>query len=89
MARHRIVFRPSAARAFAALPAAMQARISRRLVAMEDHPRPSGIKALAGAAAGAYRLRVGDYRVIYEVHDDQVVVLVLAIGHRREIYRQK
>ena len=87
MARYRLVFRPSAERAFLALPKEVQRRLDKRLLALQDAPRPSGIKALAGAS-GVYRLRVGDYRVLYEVHDDQVLVLVLAIGHRREVYRR-
>jgi mRNA interferase RelE/StbE len=45
------------------------------------------MKALTGAS-GVYRLRVGDYRILYEVHDEQVLVLVLAMGHRREVYRR-
>jgi len=64
--------------------------IPRRLVAEIGHlaydPRPSGVKALAGHP-GALRLRVGDYRVVYRVEDKRLLVLVLDLGHRREIYR--
>ena len=88
MARYRIVFTPRAERAFIALSKDIQRRIDQRLLALQDNPRPTGIKALKGDA-GIYRLRVGDYRVLYKVHDDQVVVLVLAVGHRREVYRRK
>jgi mRNA interferase RelE/StbE len=87
VARYRLVFKPSAERAFLALPKDDQRRLDKRLLALQDTPRPRGIKALAGAS-GVYRLRVGDYRVLYEIHDDQVIVLVLAIGHRREVYRK-
>jgi len=48
-------------------------------------PRPVGVKKLSGR--DAWRLRVGDYRVLYEVRDSSLVVLVVDIGHRREIYR--
>jgi len=81
--RYRLVFKPSAARAFLVLPK----EIDKRLLSLQDTPRPPGIKALT-ADPGVYRLRVGDYRVLYEIHDDQVFVLVLAIGHRREVYRK-
>ena len=88
MARYRIVFTPTAERAFLALSKDVQRRIDRRLLALQDNPRPSGIKALKGDA-GIVRLRVGDYRVLHKVHDDQVVVVIVAVGHRREIYRRK
>jgi mRNA interferase RelE/StbE len=49
-------------------------------------PRPSGCKKLTGNT-DYYRMRVGDYRVLYEVRDRDVLVLVIKIGHRREVYR--
>lgn len=87
MAGYRLLFKPSAERAFLALSKDMRERIDKRLMVLHETPRPPGIKALTGEP-GVYRLRVGDYRVLYEVHDDQVVVLVLKIGHRREVYRK-
>lgn len=86
MARYRIVFKPSAERAFLALPRDAQKRLDKRILALQDNPRPPGVKALA-RESGVYRLRVGDYRVLYEVLDDQVLVFVVAVGHRREVYR--
>jgi mRNA interferase RelE/StbE len=88
VARYRIVFTPSAERSFLALTPDVRARLDTRLLALRDQPRPPGIKALAGVK-GVYRLRVGDYRLLYEVCDVEVVVLVLAIGHRREVYRRR
>ena len=88
MARYRIVFTPAAERAFLALSKDVQRRIDQRLLTLQDNPRPAGITALKGDA-GILRLRVGDYRVLYTVHDDQVVILIVAVGHRREIYRRK
>jgi mRNA interferase RelE/StbE len=49
-------------------------------------PRPKGAAKLTGLEH-AYRLRHGDYRIIYEVHEDRLLVLVIRIGHRREVYR--
>ena len=86
MGRYRLVFKPSAERAFLALPKDVQKRLDRRLLSLQDTPRPPGVKALTGEP-GTFRLRVGDYRVLYEIHDDELVVLVLKIGHRREVYR--
>lgn len=51
-----------------------------------DYPRSLG-KALTADKAGAWRYRVGDYRIICEIHDNEVVILVLSVGHRREVYR--
>ena len=87
MARFRLVFKPSAERAFLALPKDLQKRLDKRLISLQDTPRPLGVKALTGEP-GVFRLRVGDYRVLYEVHDDVLIVLVvLKVGHRREVYR--
>jgi len=87
VARFRLVFKPSAERAFLALPKDLQKRLDKRLISLQDTPRPLGVKALTGEP-GVFRLRVGDYRVLYEVHDDVLIVLVvLKVGHRREVYR--
>jgi mRNA interferase RelE/StbE len=53
---------------------------------LADHPRPPGCVALAGETR-AYRVRVGDYRIIYEVFDDRLVVHVVRLGHRPDVYR--
>ena len=61
----------------------------RRIVAvirqLGEDPRPRSAKKLT--ARPAWRIRVGDYRVIYEIHDQRLIVLVVALGHRREVYR--
>lgn len=84
MPRYQLWFKPSAERAFLALPKDVQRRLDKRLRLLEDNPRPPGVKVLTGEP-GVLRLRVGDYRVLYETHDDDVTVLVLKIGHRREV----
>jgi mRNA interferase RelE/StbE len=56
-----------------------------RLMALETNPRPADVKKLKGR--DAWRIRVGDYRVIYEIHDRVLQILVITLGHRREIYR--
>ena len=86
MARYRLEVKPSAAKAFLALPKALQRRLDARLLALRENPRPHGAVPLEGVP-GMWRLRVGDYRVLYEIRDEIVTVLVLRIGHRREVYR--
>ncbi len=83
---YRIEFRPAARKNFKALPPGIVDRIDRAILALADNPRPPGVKKLAGQD-NRWRIRVGDYRVIYEIHDDVLWVLVVEIGHRREIYR--
>jgi mRNA interferase RelE/StbE len=52
---------------------------------LPDNPRPSGCRKLKGA--DVYRIRVGDYRVVYEIHDDVLIVLVVRVAHRSEVYK--
>ena len=61
-------------------------RIRAKLRALAVDPRPPGAERMQGSD-GELRIRVGDYRVIYEVNDAALVVLVITIGHRREVYR--
>jgi mRNA interferase RelE/StbE len=67
------------------LPENIQTRIARAMLALEENPRPSGVVKLSGREA--WRIRIGDYRVIYTIDDGKKEVVVFAIGHRREIYR--
>ena len=67
------------------LPDEIANRILARLSALETNPRPAGVKKLKGR--DAWRIRVGDYRVIYEIHDRISQIFVITVGHRREVYR--
>ncbi len=60
-------------------------RIVDAIRGLASNPRPANVKKLVGRPA--WRIRVGDYRVIYEIHDQRLVVLVIDVGHRREVYR--
>jgi len=83
---YRIEFKPSAAKEFSQLPKNIQKRIAAKVNTLADNPRPRGVEKLEGRE-NRYRIRVGDYRVIYEIHDEVLLVLVVRIGHRREVYR--
>ena len=67
------------------LPDEITNRILARLSALETNPRPADVKKLKGR--DAWRIRVGDYRVIYEIHDRVSQIIVITVGHRREVYR--
>ncbi len=66
----------------------MQLRLINALAGLAEQPRPAGAKTLQGLP-GLLRLRVGAYRVLYQVHDDRLLVLVLTLGRRRDVYRQR
>jgi mRNA interferase RelE/StbE len=84
--RYAIEFKPSAAKALASIPRADQVRIRAKIDALADEPRPHGVVRLRGPE-GFLRLRAGDYRIVYAVHDDVLLVLVVRVAHRREVYR--
>ena len=86
--RYEIEFRPSARKELLALPRRDQVRVGRSVEKLADEPRPAGVKKLEGAD-DLYRIRAGDYRVIYQIQDAVLVVLVVRIGHRRDVYRRK
>ena len=84
---YTVEFLPSAQRELTALPKDVQRRIASRIDALREDPRPSGARQLQGEDH-LYRLRVGDYRVIYSIEGRRLVVVVVKIGHRREVYRK-
>jgi mRNA interferase RelE/StbE len=63
-------------------------RVQAAIELLAEQPRPPGAKKLVGGD-GEWRVRTGDYRIIYEVHDDVLLVLVVAVGHRRDIYQSR
>jgi mRNA interferase RelE/StbE len=81
-----LTYLPSAAKGIEKLPRTLQRRIFARLETLTTNPRPPGSVKLTGQEA--YRVRVGDYRVIYIVEDDELVVVVIDVGHRRDVYRK-
>jgi len=83
---YRIEFLPSAARAFKKLDASVQSRIAPKIDALAADPRPHGAEKLSGQE-NRYRVRVGDYRIIYVINDGGRIVVIAVIGHRREVYR--
>jgi mRNA interferase RelE/StbE len=86
MARYRVEVSRTAEKQIAGLPRADQVRVLRAIVRLQDDPRPSGCRKLEGYAA-TYRVRVGLYRIIYDVDDPRILAIVLKVGHRRDVYR--
>ena len=77
---------PGAEREFSKLAREIQLRIRPRIDALANDPRPAGAMKLRGQE-DLWRIRVGDYRVLYEVHDRILYVLLVRVAHRREVYR--
>ncbi len=85
---YRIDVAPAAARQLRKLDGTARRRIQAAIELLSEEPRPAGAKKLTGGD-GEWRVRTGDYRIIYEVRDDVLVILVLTLGHRREIYQRR
>lgn len=83
---YEIEFAASAAKAFSKLDRSAQQRIARHIDLLAENPRPHGAKKLQGED-NFYRIRAGDYRIVYSIHDQVLTVLVVAIGHRKDIYK--
>lgn len=83
---YSILLAPPAERQLKALAEPAQNRIVKRLRTLKDNPRPQGVKTLAGEE-DLYRIREGDYRIVYTIQDKKLIVLVVKIGDRKEVYR--
>ena len=85
MARYELVFKKSVARDLRDIPKKNVARILKCFDSIAEDPRGPGSEKLSGQ--DRYRVRQGMYRIIYEIKDDVLVVTVVKVGHRREVYR--
>ena len=82
---YRVEVSRRAAKAVTSLDKPLRRKILAAIDALSGNPRPAGCKKLAGQEA--WRIRVGGHRIIYEIHDQVLLVIMVDIGHRREIYR--
>jgi mRNA interferase RelE/StbE len=86
---YQIKILPTAEKELASLPKAIRIRIGKKIDSLQTNPTPQGVKLLKGKEREAYRVRVGDYRILYQIKKDILTVLVIRIGHRREVYRAR
>ena len=84
--KYSVEFKKSAAKTLRKLPQSVQKRIIDKLSEIENSPPPSVETKLQGNNP-FHRIRVGDYRIIYEIQNDILVILVIKIGHRKDIYK--
>jgi mRNA interferase RelE/StbE len=86
MSPYKVFFKASADRQLRKLPDALQRRIVSEVALLARNPRPRGVVKMEGCD-NLWRIRVGDYRVVYEIHDRRLIVLVLRVAHRKDVYR--
>ena len=83
---YRVELAPAAVREIRKLDPRARRRVQATIELLAETPRPPAAKKLVDGG-GAWRVRSGDYRIVYDIYDDRLVVLILRAGHRREIYR--
>ena len=88
MSRYSVVVARRAIRSIARLPRQDQRQVQAAIDLLADEPRPPGCVALAGEES-VYRVRIGNYRILYEVIDARLVIQVVRVGHRRDVYRPR
>jgi len=84
---YRVKLIPEAARSLAALQLKYQRQIAKKLDGLAEDPRPTGCKKLQGSDH-LYRIVSGDFRILYQIHDDVLTVLVVRVGDRKQVYRR-
>lgn len=85
---YRVEVAPATVRQLRQLNPDARRRVQAAIELLADQPRPNAAKKLVGGD-GEWRVRTGDYRIIYEIRDDVLLVLVVAVGHRRDIYQRR
>ena len=83
---YKIEFAKQAAKQFKALPRQEQQRLKIKINNLADDPRPSGVVKLSGEK-DLYRIRGGNYRIVYSIQDARLLILIVKIGHRKDVYR--
>ena len=84
--QYELIIKPTAEKSLDKLPRPIRRRIVDAMMELRNNPRPAGVVKLAGDA-NFWRIHIGSYRVVYEIHDDQLMVLVLRVAHRKDVYR--
>ena len=86
MGKYRVLIKPSAVKEIEAIPQKkIRQQLVRRIHRLAENPRPPGCQKLSGH--DRYRIRQGVYRIVYAVEDDRLVIYVIKVGHRKDVYR--
>jgi len=87
VALYKILIKPSAVKEIEAIPQKDRSRIVYRIQGLSENPRPPGCEKLSGQEK--YRVRQGKYRILYQIFDDEVIVIVVKVAHRKEAYKTR
>jgi|TARA_B110000263_G_C14844162_1_gene301104 mRNA interferase RelE/StbE len=85
MESYRIVIKKSAAKEIEKIQKKDRIRVIEKIRSLSNDPQPEGSKKLSGQEK--YRIRQGDYRILYQIIDDELIIIVVKIGHRRDVYK--
>jgi mRNA interferase RelE/StbE len=83
---YELIIKPTAEKCLDKLPRPIRQRVVDALKHLQNNPRPTGAIKLVGEE-NFWRIRIGNYRVVYEIHDKQLLILVLRVAHRKDAYR--
>lgn len=84
---YKIVIESRALAELATLPKKIQRQIANKIDRLSTNTRPSGCKVLKGSKSPLYRIRSGDYRIVYQIREKQILILVVRIAHRKDVYK--
>ena len=87
MAKYKIQIKPSAVKELEKLPKKDIQKIVAKIQLLSSEPRPSNCEKLSGDEK--YRIRQGNYRIVYSIEDDKLIVFIIKIGHRRDVYKKR
>ncbi len=85
MAKYEVTVLPSAQKEITKLPKQVQNKVLKALVSLSENPRPNGCKKLVGT--DSWRFRIGEYRIVYSIEDNVLLIEVIRVAHRKEVYR--
>lgn len=88
MKKYQVLFIKSAAKEVRKFPSEIIKRIIEKSKELENDPRPIGCKKLSGETEDLWRIRTGDYRIVYAINDDILIVDIRRVGHRKDIYKK-
>ena len=86
---YQVDFAPRTESQLAKIPKDIRELVLGRIEKLGKNPRPNGIEPLQGSDKGLFRIRQGDYRIVYSIQDQKLLVLVVRIAHRKEVYKKK
>lgn len=87
MANYKIFFKPSAVKELEKIPSKVLRKVVEKIKGLTLDPRPPGCEKLSGEEK--FRIRQGNYRIVYTIEDKKLIVIVVKIGHRRDVYKRK